>query len=65
MKNSLTSEQINNLYSGLHEYVNADPACPNCTSTIYQTSYQTDYVTYTCRDCGYDFYAIEGETRLI
>ena len=62
---NLTSDQINNLYSGLHEYVNADPLCPNCTGTEYNAIKHDNHVTYTCKECGYDYYAIEGTTRLI
>jgi len=65
MKNLLTNDQINTLYSGLHEYVNTDSACPNCMSTQYNTTPGDNHTTYTCLDCGYDYYAIDGETRLI
>ena len=62
---NLTSDQINILYSGLHEYVNADPLCPNCTGTEYNPTKHDNHITYTCKECSYDYYAIEGTTRLI
>jgi transposase-like protein len=65
MRNDLTPEQINSLYSGLHEYVSTDTSCPNCLSTQYNISAEKNYTSYTCLDCSYDYYAINGETRLI
>ena len=65
MKHKLTQEQVNKLYDGLQEYVTNDPLCPNCTATNYNVEEHESYVTYTCTDCGYDYYAINGETRLV
>jgi len=65
MKQHLTQEQVNRLYDGLQEYVSNDPICPNCTHTNYNTSDHEGYTSYTCQDCGYDYYAVNGETRLI
>lgn len=65
LKPTLSKEQVNRLYSGLHEYVNTDPLCPNCRATTCLIEEHETYTTYTCTDCGYDYYAIDGETRLI
>lgn len=65
MKHKLTQDQVNKLYDGLQDYVNTDPLCPNCTATNYNVEEHESYVSYTCMDCGYDYYAINGETRLV
>lgn len=65
-RTNLTEEQVKYLYDGIHDtYIDHDHHCPNCLNTSYNLSDHSNYDTRVCTKCGYDYYVIGDNTRLL